>query len=114
DGVEIDERVVAGSVLVAERNGCGRRLRGLSQILSGEHRMSTRSGFAIRIIAHIFHVCAPGFAGCIELIGKRLDGGRIDAAIADGLTVGSSAGEAEIRVDNAIAAGTRCSSLGWL
>jgi hypothetical protein len=86
--MEIDERVVTGSVLVAERNGCGRSLRGLGQIVSIEHRMSTRRSFAIRIIAHVFHVCAPGFACRIELIRKSLDGGRIDAAVADGLTSG--------------------------
>src|ERR1700722_10572472 len=111
DGMEIDERVVTGSVLVAERNGCGRSLRGLGQIGSIEHRMSTGRSFAIRIIAHVFHVCAPGFSGSVELIRKSLDGGRIDAAVADGLTVGGSAGERKIRVDLAIVAGIRCSSL---
>jgi len=76
DGMEIDERVVTGSVLVAERNGCGRSLRGLGQIVSIEHRMSTGRSFAIRIIAHVFHVGAPDFACGIELIRKRITSPR--------------------------------------
>src|SRR5580704_1168789 len=66
--------------------------------------MAASRRFTSRVVAHISHVSAPSFADGVELIGQSLDGGRIDAARADGLAVGSHAGENVIGVGSAVVA----------
>src|ERR1700730_1908281 len=69
--------------------------------------MSTGGGFTSGVVAHISHVAAPRLANSVELIRQSLDGGRIDAAGTDGLTVGSGASKNVIGVNGAVIAGLR-------
>src|SRR5580692_11428900 len=100
--MKIDERIMAGSILISERNGGGRSFRGLRQIPRIERRVPAGRSFAIEVIAHVFHVAAPGLADGVELVGKSLDRRGIDAAVADGLAIWSCAGEYEVRIDLAV------------
>ena len=100
--MEVDEGIVTRSVLIAEGNRGGGSFSGLGEVGGVEGGMSAGGGFASGIVAHIAHIGTPRFACGVELIGKSLDGGWIDAAGADGLAIRGDAGESKILIDLAI------------
>jgi len=76
DGVEVDKRIVAGSILVAEGNGARRSFRGLGQIGSVKGGRAASSRFARGVIPHIFHVASPSLADRDQLVSQGPDGSR--------------------------------------
>ena len=80
DRVEVDERVVAGRVLV----GSG---RGLGVVRLADPGVAAFGCLARGIRAHALVVVPPGEPRGVELIGDRLDVGGEDAPLADRLPV---------------------------
>ena len=66
--------------------------------------MPALAGDPPRIVAHVFHVGAPGPARRRQLVRQRLYTGRIDTATADGLAVPGHTRQLEIGIDLAIIA----------
>src|ERR1700693_5162717 len=83
DGVEIDERVVLGGILVP-------RLRGLGLVLAVLVKLglTARRVLAVGIVSHVLHVTLPGQSlGRLKLIAQGRDALREDAAGSDRLAI---------------------------
>ena len=80
-------------------------------IESVESRMTAGRGFPRRIVAHVFHVPTPRPADRVQLIRKGLDGGGIDAATANRLSVRSDTSQSEILEDLAVITRLLCGRL---
>src|ERR1700720_4269770 len=102
---------MARGVLVAEGNGSRGGFGGLREVDGVKGWVAASRRLASGVVAHISHVAAPGFANGGELIRQSLDGGGVNAPAADGLSVGSDAGEDEVSVSEAVVAGLRSSRL---
>src|SRR5215467_16139539 len=66
--------------------------------------MTAGGRLASRIVAHILHVASPRLTGSRQLIGESFHTGWIYAAAANGLAVGRSASEDEVRIGDAVEA----------
>ena len=94
DRVEVDERVVAGGVLVAH----ARALRGVRLVGSG---VAACLGLVGRV-PHVLHVAAPGQVLGLQLVGDRLDRGRVDAALPHRLAVGADGPREDVHERRAV------------
>ena len=105
DRVEVDERVVARRVLVADLGALG-----------GVHRVQIGVAAARRLSRglgrHVLHVALPGQPAVLELVGDRLHlRRRIHAAGPEHLAVGRRSSRQEVVVEDAVGLGLRVRGL---
>ena len=93
--MEVDERVVARGVLVAD-------LRLLGVVLLVERGVAAGRGHAGAAVLHVLHVAAPAQAALRELVRDRQRRARVDAALPDRLAVRVGPERHEVREDLAV------------